>query len=69
MATRAPQLRGLLQKSLLREIMIGVALSSAAGMAWWFSVVIPRKRRYQEFYKDYDANAVAESMKASFEGE
>lgn len=63
----APQLRGLLQRSIKRDIATMVLLSCLAGSGWWFSVALPRRQKYQEFYKNYDAKAVAASMKASWE--
>ena len=63
----APQLRGLLRRKLAREILTAVGLGLAMGGVYWYSVVLPRRRRYEDFYRNYDAKAVAESMTASFE--
>lgn len=51
----------------MRDIAVGFTLSFAGAAAWWFGVALPRRRKYEEFYKNYDAQAVAESMTASFE--
>lgn len=64
-----PQLRGMLRKIIMRDLAIGVFLAFSGGAVWWFGVAKPRRLKYEEFYKDYDANAVAESMTASFEEE
>ena len=62
------QMRGLLLSSVKRDLAIGFTLSLSAGAAWWFGVVIPRRKRYDDFYRNYDAKAVAANMKASWEG-
>lgn len=61
-------MRGMLKRKIMRDILIGVTLGWIAGAAWWFGHALPRRRRYEEFYRQYDAKAVAASMKASFEG-
>lgn len=63
----APQLRNLLRRKLSREILTALGLGLAAGAIYWYSLVLPRRRRYEEFYRNYDAKAVADSMTASFE--
>lgn len=63
----APQLRGLLRRKLAREILVSLGLGLTAGAVYWYSMVLPRRRRYEEFYRNYDAKAVADSMTASFE--
>ena len=64
-----PQLRGLLRRQLGRDLAIGVTLSWVAGAAFWFGIAAPRRKVYEDFYRNYDAKAVAASMKASFEHE
>lgn len=63
----APQLRNLLRRQIKIDLAIGFVLSISAGAAWWYSVALPRRQRYEEFYRNYDAKAVAASMKASWE--
>lgn len=53
----------------MRDILIATTVGWLAGAAWWFGHALPRRRRYEEFYRDYDANAVSAAMKASFEEE
>ena len=65
----APQLRGLLKKKLAREILTSLGLGLVAGAGYWYAIVLPRRRRYEDFYRNYDAKAVAQSMTASFEEE
>ena len=62
-----PQLRGMLGRQIMRDIPLGFTLAFAGAAAWWFGIAQPRQRKYEEFYKNYDAQAVAASMTASFE--
>lgn len=62
-----PQLRGMLQKQIMRDIAVALTLGVSGAAAWWFGVAKPRQNKYYEFYKNYDAQADAESMTASFE--
>ena len=59
--------RGLLKRTLIRHVAIGAFLATAAGAFWWFSVVVPRVKRYEDFYANYDAEAVAASLTPSWE--
>ena len=61
------QLRGLLRRRLGREILTAAALGIVAGAMWMYGVQLPRRKRYEDFYRNYDAKATAESMTASFE--
>ncbi len=63
------QLRGALKRQVMRDLVTAMTLGWAAGAMWWFGVCQPRRTLYENFYKNYDAKAVAASMKASFEGE
>lgn len=67
MATTALVMRGRLKKRIMRDILIGTTLGWLVGAAWWFGVALPRRKKYEDFYRNYDAKAVAASMKASFE--
>jgi hypothetical protein len=44
---------------------VGIGLTAAS--TWWFGFAKPRRQKYLDFYKGYDANADAEKMKASWE--
>ena len=59
--------RGLLRRTLIRHVAIGAFLAVSAGAYWWFRVAVPRVKRYEDFYANYDAVAVAESMTPSWE--
>ncbi len=52
----------------MRDLVTAMTLGWAAGAIWWFGVAQPRRTLYENFYKNYDAKAVAANMKASFEG-
>lgn len=62
------QMRGLLQSSIKRDLAMGFTIAWLAGAAWWFGLVARRRQRYEDFYQNYDAKAVAASMKTSWEG-
>lgn len=67
LAMAVMQMRGLLRKQVMRDILTAVTLGWAVGAVWWFGVAQPRRKVYEEFYRNYDAKAVAASTKASFE--
>ncbi|GAB1601622.1 hypothetical protein Ahia01_000440600, partial [Argonauta hians] len=58
-----PNLRNLLTSKLPLELGIGFAISLAAALTWRYTVQLPRKARYAEFYKTYDAEADFQRMK------
>jgi hypothetical protein len=60
-------MRGMLKKKILRDILMGTTAGWLVGAAWWFGVALPRRRRYEEFYRNYDDEAVSKVLKASFE--
>lgn len=66
-AMAPPQLRGMLRRQIMRDIATAFLVGCAGSAAWWFGIARPRQRKFEEFYKNYDANAVAASMTASFE--
>jgi hypothetical protein len=60
-------MRRLLQNSIKRDMAMAFVLAWAAGAGWWFGIALPTRKRYEEFYSNYDAKAIASSMKASWE--
>lgn len=62
-----PQLRGLLRRKIAFEAVTAVCLGIAVGSIWYLSVARPRRQKYEDFYKSYDAAADAKNMKASWE--
>ncbi|CAG2178453.1 unnamed protein product [Oppiella nova] len=49
-----PVLRGHAQRYVRRHLFAAIGLSFAGAIAWKYLVAEPRKRRYAEFYKNYD---------------
>ncbi|XP_076030290.1 cytochrome c oxidase subunit 6C-1-like isoform X2 [Oratosquilla oratoria] len=64
MTLAKPQMRGLLTNTIKKNLIIGTVLSVIAVCGWKYTVEVPRKKKYAEFYKDYDAMAEFERMKA-----
>lgn len=60
-------MRGMLKRKIMRDILVGTTVGWLVGAAWWFGVALPRRRTYEDFYRNYDAKAVAAATKASFE--
>ena len=69
MAAVKPQLRGLLHKQIKRDMVMTAIVSLTGGAMWWFLVALPKRRAYDNFYKNYDAEAVAATMTPSWEEE
>lgn len=67
MSGSVPQLRNLLRKQVGTDITTGVVLGCIFAAGWYYGVQLPRKRRYEAFYKNYDAVKDAESYKPSWE--
>ena len=57
-----PQLRGLLNSRLMRDLTVLPFLAGGGGFLWYWFVMKPRREVYAEFYKNYDAQAVAKKM-------
>nr|BAN20385.1 unkown protein [Riptortus pedestris] len=49
-----PQLRGLLHSAIRKNVIVGMVLAAISGVAFQYTVCEPRKRRYAEFYRNYD---------------
>ncbi|KAG8224004.1 hypothetical protein J437_LFUL001081, partial [Ladona fulva] len=58
-----PQMRGLLNSQITRNLVGALVCSIGAGLAFKFLVGEPRKKRYIEFYKNYDAEKDFERMR------
>ena len=63
----APQLRGMVQRNLRNSIIRAMILGIIGGCAWKFGYADPKRRRYEEFYRNYDAEKVAKQMEAEME--
>ncbi|KAK3730808.1 hypothetical protein QZH41_001165 [Actinostola sp. cb2023] len=63
----APQLRGIVARSLKKDIITASVMGLVAGFAWKFLYADPLRRQYENFYKNYDAEKVAKEMEAELE--
>ena len=63
MASAAPQLRGLLATALKRQVLIAGGISLVAVIATKLLVKDARLKKYEEFYKHYDAEKDFERMR------
>lgn len=62
-----PVLRGFVQRHLRNAIMRSIAIGTAGGFVWMYGYAEPKRRKYEEFYKNYDAEKVAKEMEAEME--
>ncbi len=60
----APVLRNLLQRQLYKDLGMGITLGLIGGFAWKFGYADPKRQKYADFYKNYDADKVAKEMEA-----
>lgn len=58
----APQLRGMVQRSLHRAIIRAASAGLVAGFTFNYFIAWPRKKRYEDYYKDFDAEKEAKAM-------
>ncbi|XP_013191606.1 cytochrome c oxidase subunit 6C [Amyelois transitella] len=58
-----PQMRGLLNSAIKRNLTISITLAVISGFAFKFIVGNERKRKYAEFYRTYDAEKEFEEMR------
>jgi len=63
MASAAPQMRGLLASQLKREVVVAGVLSLGAVILTKVFVKDARLKRYEEFYKNFDAEKEFERMR------
>ncbi|KAK2562396.1 Cytochrome c oxidase subunit 6C [Acropora cervicornis] len=62
-----PVLRGFVQRQLRNAILRSIAIGTAGGFVWMYGYAEPKRRKYEEFYKNYDAEKVAKEMEAEME--
>lgn len=55
----APQLRGLVERSMRRDIVQAIAFAFAVGFGFKYFVAWPRKTKYQEYYLKLDPDKEA----------
>ncbi|VVC91332.1 cytochrome c oxidase subunit 6C [Leptidea sinapis] len=58
-----PQMRGLLTSAIKRHLIISFTLAGISGVLWKTLVGDARKKRYAEFYRNYDAEKEFEEMR------
>ncbi|XP_013147036.1 PREDICTED: cytochrome c oxidase subunit 6C-like [Papilio polytes] len=58
-----PQMRGLLNNVIKRNLIIALTMAGVAGFSFKQLVGNARKRRYAEFYRTYDAEKEFEEMR------
>ena len=58
----APQLRGFVQTRIRKDLMVGLVMGIIAGFAWKFGYSDPLRRRYENYYKNFDAEKAALEM-------
>ncbi|XP_011560863.1 cytochrome c oxidase subunit 6C [Plutella xylostella] len=59
-----PQMRGLLNGLIKRNLIVSLALAGLGGIAFQVGVCSLRKKQYAEFYRTYDAEKEFEEMRA-----
>jgi 3-methyladenine DNA glycosylase Tag len=62
-----PVLRGMVARQLKKDIVVASVMGVVAGFAWKFIHVDPKRRKYEAFYKNYDAEKVAKELEAELE--
>lgn len=68
-SVRPLNMKGRLFGQLKKDLALGVLFLSAIGGSWWYFVGLRNIRGYREFYKDYDAEAVAATITPSWQQE
>ena len=63
----APQLRGMVQRRLRMSIARALGLALVGGFAYKYFVAWPRRQKYEDFYKYYDAEKEAKKMEMEME--
>ncbi|XP_078619891.1 cytochrome c oxidase subunit 6C-like [Branchiostoma floridae x Branchiostoma japonicum] len=58
-----PQMRGLLISHLKKHGAVALVFAMGVTLAYKMAVADPRKRHYEEFYKNYDVKKEFEAMK------
>lgn len=57
-----PQLRGMVQRGLQRSLIRAVSAGLVAGFSYNFFIAWPRKKTYENYYKDFDAEKEAKAI-------
>lgn len=59
MSVAKPQLRNLFRKEILRDILTACTVGIVGGLIFRYTVQIPRIRKYENYYKNFNANEEA----------
>lgn len=62
-----PVLRGFVQRHLRNAIARSIAVGMVGGCIWKFAYADPKRKQYEDFYKNYDAEKVAKEIEAEME--
>lgn len=60
----APQLRGIVHRRMMTDIVQAIGIAFAAGLSWRYLYSEPKKRRYENYYKNLDAEKEAKLIEA-----
>ena len=55
----APLLRGFVQARIKTDLIVGVVLGVTAGFLWKLGYADPLRRKYERYYKNFDAEKAA----------
>ena len=58
----APQLRGFVQTRIRNDLIVGTVFGLIAGALWKFGYADPLRRKYEKYYKNFDAEKAALEM-------
>ena len=48
-----PRMRGMLKRQVKIDIATAFVLGFLGASAWWYGVAVPRRKAYEDFYKNY----------------
>jgi hypothetical protein len=55
----APQLRGFVQTRIRNDLAVGIVFGIAAGFLWKFGYADPLRKKYERYYKNFNAEKAA----------
>lgn len=65
MALAKPQMRGMHNSLVKRNISFSVVAALVSGVSYYYAVAVPRKQRIADFYLNYDEEKSFARMRAS----
>lgn len=60
----SPQLRGFVQRDLRNAIIRALGLAMAFGFSYQYFVAWPRRKAYEDYYLNFDAEKAAKEMES-----